>query len=300
MANRKEYCIEALESVNKLGLQEYILIDWRDILGVNINDLESFKFTHLMTSASVSKLFSLRLMQVGIHLRIPTLMSRVSVQAVQKEYHVLDSLSNQIQHVHKFCDAELQRESADDAKERRNVALVETNIIGPLYIKRIHGAIINEMKQVLLNHYGRLDKSTNTWFVKGKLFPETWSSIFESFKKSGDKNIFNASARNNSIVFQFEPMPHVVRQCLQIKVDDMIRYSEHPDEFFSFVQEFFANAFSTFHFFLLAKEHVEQLNVGTITDTVSVHLQDEGEENENRVRQRKEWTHKCHKITRNF
>lgn len=295
---RKEYCIDAVKAVEKLGLQEYIRIDWRDILGVTINELSTFNFTHIMTSAAVGELFYLRVMQVGMILRIPTLISRVSIQAVQKEYHVFDSRSNQIQYVEKFCAAELQRENDDDNKECRTVSIVATNVIGLPTVKRIHGALVNQLKHELLKYYGRLDKGTNKWSVKAKPFPEKWASNFEKFSKLRDINIFNADARTNSVAFLYEPMPHVVRVRLQITVDDMIRYSENQDEFFSYVQAFFVEAFTANNFFLFDKEQIDQLNVGDITDTVSVRVEDEEELEEGRVRKRKEDYHKINRKRR--
>jgi hypothetical protein len=294
---RKEYCVDAVKAVEKLGLQEYIRIDWRDILGVNINELRAFNFTHIMTSAAVGELFYLRVMQVGMLLRIPTLISRVSVQAVQREYHVFDSRSNQIQYVEKFCSAELQRENDDDKKECRNVAIVATNVLGLPTEKRIHGALVNQLKQELLKYYGRLDKGTNKWSVKAKPFPEKWASNFEKFSKLRDINIFNADARTNSVAFQYEPMPHVVSVRLQITVADMIRYSENQDEFFSYVQAFFVEAFIANNFFLFDKEQIDQLNVGEITDTVMVRVEDV-DYNEERVRKRKGKYHKINKKRR--
>jgi hypothetical protein len=190
--------------------------------------------------------------------------------------------------VGKFCTAELQRENVDDVKECRNVAIVATNVIGSSTVKRIHGALVNQLKHELLKYYGRLNKGTNKWSVKAKPFPEKWSSIFEKFSKLRDINIFNADARSNSVVFQYEPMPHVVRVRLQITVDDMIRYSENQDDFFAYVQDFFVNAFTASNFFLLDKEQIGQLNVGEITDTVSVLEEDEEQNEKLEARKRKE------------
>lgn len=261
---RKDYCIEALRLVQKFDVQDYILIDWRDIMGVDVDELRDFNFTHIMTSAAVDKLFYLRVMQVAMHLKIPTLISRVSVQAVQKEYHVFHSHANEIEHVNLFCKAELQPESSGSKLENRNVAIVGTDLIGPAAIKRMNIAIVNEMKLLLINHYGYLDK-TNRWIKKA--FCDRWSSIFNTFSKTGDRNVFNADATNDSVIFQFEPLPHVVKSRLTITVDDIIiRYSENTDVFFSYVQEFFVDAFKHHHYFLLDSESIAQLDLGEIRD----------------------------------
>lgn len=272
---RKEYCEAALELVENQKLQEYIRIDWRDILGVKVDELKRFNFTHIMTSAAVSVLFYLRVMQVGMLLRIPTLISRVSVHAVQKEYHVFDSCSNTITHVEKFCQAELQTDP-DDANataENRNVAIVETNAVGPATIKRLNRAILNEMKQVLLKHYGFLDKSQNIWTRKA--FPQKWSTIFEAFSKTGDRNIFHA---DTSVVFKFEPMPHVVTEILRIPVDEMVQFSTKPDAFFSYVQEFFAHALTRYNYYLLDARSIRELDIGEIHEETLIREEEIEEE----------------------
>jgi len=269
--------------VKEFDVQDFILIDWRDIMGVNVDELRDFNFTHIMTSAAVDKLFYLRVMQVAAHLKIPTLISRVSVQAVQKEYHVLQSHANEIDHVEIFCKAELQPESSDSKLENRNVAIVQTDSIGPATIQRMNTAIANEMKLLLLNHYGYLDKKTNRWIKKA--FCDKWSSIFETFSKTGDRNLFSADMTYNSVIFQFEPLPHVVKPRLTITVNGMIGYSEKPDEFFSYVQGYFREAYEDHHYFLLDSESIAHLDLGEIRDEVQLKHND-GDENQTIARKR--------------
>lgn len=142
-------------------------------------------------------------------------------------------------------------------------------------------AIANEMKLLLLNHYGYLEKKTNKWIKKA--FCEKWLSIFNTFTKTGDRNLFNADATNDSVIFQFEPLPHVVKSSLQITVDDIIQYSENTDAFFSHVQEFFVDAFNHHHYFLLDSESIAHLDLGEIRDEVQLKDND-GDEGQNIAR----------------
>jgi len=242
----------------------------------------NFKFTHVMTSAAVNNFFDLRVLQVGFQLGIPTLMPRVSIQRLNKDLHVFDTKSRTIQNVNPFCDGELQSDQTDaepgskaktDAEpgskakidnkpEKRNIVIVETHLKLDTVLENLNLAIYDEMQAQVKGFFGYFLDKEQIWSTT-QPFPQKWSTILKNFLETKDEKVFDSflTTEQTLIKIRFDPLPHVVTDCVLLGVEKMVQYSENPDEFFQFVKSSFESFFVKNHFYLLDKESLPKEHV---------------------------------------
>ena len=288
--------------VKAQGLEEYIKIDWRDILGTNVNDLKAlqskdkFKFTHIMTSAAVGNLFILRILQIGFLLNIPSIIPSLCMNDLTKDHSIFSKSGRSISHVTPFISAELQGDNMleltreEKANIRRNISIVKTNDSTLKKEQRdLCSAIETEMRTQLINFFGfEISEDSKTW-SKGQPFPIKWSNIFEKFASAnGNQSIFAPFnlVDKESITLRYDPMPHVVRDIVRINIEELVNnYSENPLDFFAYVKSSFQTFFDEKKCYLLDADH----------DLRVSELEKEKTENLGMVKQKRKATQKQHR-----
>lgn len=91
--HRFECCRRCWELVQKEGLADIISVDCKDIFDIKIEQLRSYSFNYIASSASVNDLYYLRMMQVALELKIQHYIVNMVYLPIYKNLNVLDAVA---------------------------------------------------------------------------------------------------------------------------------------------------------------------------------------------------------------